>query len=170
MVALSLDMGGIAEVVRTPLNDSGVTAEECGGIAIGFPGIVDVQNDRILSTLNKYEDAIHLGLGRWTIEQLSLRIENDAGMALLGELYAGAVRGAQNAVMIMLGARIGGAHMPVNYRGQKCACGNRGQKCACGNVTIGEHLGCVRQCWVEMLRCWGQFGCYRKILRACKRR
>ena len=54
----------IADVFRTLLKDSSVTAEECGGIAIGFPGIVDVRNSRILSTLKKYEDAIHLDLGR----------------------------------------------------------------------------------------------------------
>ena|SRR5271170_5065254 len=103
----------IAEVLRTLLKDRGMTAKECGGIAIGFPGIVDVRNGRILSTLKKYEDAIHLDLVRWAIEQfgLSLRIENDARMALLGEQYAGAVRGVQDIVMITLGTGIGGAAM-----------------------------------------------------------
>jgi glucokinase len=43
----------IAEMLRTLLKDNGVTADECDGIAVGFPGIVDVQNGRILSTLNK---------------------------------------------------------------------------------------------------------------------
>src|SRR5271155_2651088 len=138
----------IAEVFRTLLKDRGITAKECHGIAIGFPGIVDVRNGRILSTLKKYEDAIHLDLERWAIEQfgLSLRIENDARMALLGEQYAGSVRGVQDVVMITLGTGIGGAammlgklvrgahsqaaclggHLPVNYRGHKCACGNIG--------------------------------------------
>ena len=138
----------IAEVLRILLKDSGVAAKQCGGIAIGFPGIVDVRNGRILSTLKKYEDAIHLDLGQWAVEQfgLSLRMENDARMALLGEQYAGSVRGVQDVVMITLGTGIGGAammlgklvrgahaqaaclggHMPVNYRGHKCACGNVG--------------------------------------------
>lgn len=138
----------IAEMLRTLLKDNGVTAEECDGIAVGFPGIVDVRNGRILSTLKKYEDAIHLDLGQWAIEQfgLSLRMENDARMALLGEQYAGSVRGVQDVVMITLGTGIGGAammlgklvrgahaqaaclggHMPVNYLGHKCTCGNVG--------------------------------------------
>ena len=138
----------IAEVLRTLLKDTGVTAKECGGIAIGFPGIVDVRNGRILSTLKKYEDAIHLDLGQWAIEQfgLSLRIENDARMALMGEQYAGAAQGVQDVVMITLGTGIGGAammlgklvrgahshaacmggHLPVNYLGHKCTCGNVG--------------------------------------------
>ena len=138
----------VTATLRTLLKESGVTAEECVGIAIGFPGIVDVRNGRILSTLKKYEDAIHLDLKQWAIEQfgLPLRIENDARMALLGEQYKGAAQGVQDVVMITLGTGIGGAammlgklvrgahaqaaclggHLPVNYRGHKCACGNVG--------------------------------------------
>src|SRR5271156_5718633 len=40
--------------------------------------------------------------------------------------------------------------------------------CESTHGRIGEHLGCVRHCWAEMLRCWEQFRCYRKIFRACK--
>jgi glucokinase len=138
----------VTEALRTLLKESGATAKDCDGIAIGFPGIVDVRNGRILSTLKKYEDAIHLDLKQWAIEQfgLGLRIENDARMALLGEQYAGAAQGVQDVVMITLGTGIGGAammlgklvrgahaqagclggHLPVNYRGHKCACGNVG--------------------------------------------
>jgi glucokinase len=151
----------ITEALRTLLKDTGVAAEECDGIAIGFPGIVDVRTGRILSTLKKYEDATHLDLGRWAIEQfgLSLRIENDARMALLGEQYAGAAQGVQDVVMITLGTGIGGAammlgklvrgahaqagclggHMPVNYRGHKCACGNVG--CAEAEASSWSYHG-----------------------------
>jgi glucokinase len=130
------------------LKESGVTTEQCDGVAMGFPGIVDVRNGRILSTLKKYEDAIHLDLKQWALEHfgLRLRIENDARMALLGEQYAGVAQGVQDVVMITLGTGIGGAammlgrlvrgahgqagclggHLPVNYRGHKCACGNIG--------------------------------------------
>ena len=138
----------VTEALRTLLKENGATTEDCDGIAIGFPGIVDVRNGRILSTLKKYEDAIHLDLNQWAIKQfgLGLRIENDARMALLGEQYAGAAQGVQDAVMITLGTGIGGAammvgklvrgahaqagclggHLPVNYLGHKCTCGNIG--------------------------------------------
>ena len=73
-------------------------------------------------------------------------MENDARMALLGEQYAGSVRGVQDIAMITLGTGIGaaammlgklvrgahaqaaclGGHMPVNYLGHKCTCGNVG--------------------------------------------
>ena len=138
----------VTATLRALLKESGATVEECDGIAVGFPGIVDVRNGRILSTLNKFEDAIHLNLKRWAIEQfgLRLRIENNARMALLAEQYAGAAQGVQDVVMITLGTGIGGAammlgklvrgahaqaaciggHLPVNYRGHECACGNIG--------------------------------------------
>jgi glucokinase len=138
----------VTAMIKKILHESGANAGGCEGIAIGFPGIVDVRNGRILSTLKKYEDAIHLDLQKWAIEQfgLRLRIENDARMALLGEQYAGAAQGVQDVVMITLGTGIGGAammlgklvrgahsqaaclggHLPVNYRGHKCTCGNVG--------------------------------------------
>jgi glucokinase len=137
-----------AAALKRILHESGVTAEQCDGVAIGFPGIVDVCHGRILSTLKKYQDAIHLDLKQWAIEQfgLRLRIENDARMALLGEQYTGAAQGGQDVVMITLGTGIGGAammrgkllrgahsqaaclggHLPVNYRGRTCVCGNIG--------------------------------------------
>ena len=138
----------VTSALKALLKESGANAEECEGIAVGFPGIVDVRSGRILSTLKKYEDAIHLNLRRWAIEQfgLSLRIENNARMALLAEQYAGAAQGVQDVVMITLGTGIGGAammlgklvrgahsqaaclggHLPVSYGGNKCACGNIG--------------------------------------------
>ena len=138
----------VTAALRDLLNETGSTVGECDGITISFPGIVDVRNGRILSTLKKYEDAIHLNLKRWAIEQfgLRLRIENNARMALLAEQYAGAAQGVQDVVMITLGTGIGGAammlgklvrgahaqaaclggHVPVSYRGHTCACGNVG--------------------------------------------
>jgi glucokinase len=146
--SLELHLPCVAAALQALLQECGAAADECDGIAIGFPGIVDVRNGRILSTLKKYEDAIHLDLKQWAIAQfgLGLRIENDARMALLGEQYAGAAQGVQDVVMITLGTGIGGAammlgklvrgahaqaaclggHLPVNFRGHKCACGNVG--------------------------------------------
>jgi glucokinase len=155
----------VTEALRALLKESRVTAEECVGIAVGFPGIVDVRSGRILSTLKKYEDAIHLDLKEWAMEQfgLGLRIENDARMALLGEQYAGAAQGVPDVVMITLGTGIGGAammlgklvrgahaqaaclggHLPVDYRGHKCKCGNVG--CAEAEAAGWSMPGIVRE-------------------------
>jgi glucokinase len=138
----------VAKALRSMLDEAGLRVEQCRGLAVGFPGIVDARDGRILSTLKKYEDAIHLDLNHWSRENLGLRLrmENDARMALLGEQYAGAARGVQDVVMITLGTGIGGAammlgslvrgahaqaaciggHLPVDFRGHRCACGNIG--------------------------------------------
>lgn len=138
----------IAQTLQRLLNESGETLSACSGIAIGFPGIIDARTSRILSTLKKYEDAKELDLGVWSRDVLGLplRMENDARMALLGEQFAGSAQGVNDVVMMTLGTGIGGAaiihgrllrgahaqaaclggHLPVDYRGRLCKCGNIG--------------------------------------------
>lgn len=138
----------INDTLRRLLQQAGATAAECSGIAIGYPGIVDAGTGRILSTLKKYEDAAHLDVAAWARESFGLkfRMENDARMALLGEQFAGAARGSRDVVMMTLGTGIGGAammqgklvrgvhsqaaclggHLPVDFRGRTCTCGNIG--------------------------------------------
>lgn len=121
----------------------------CAGLAVSFPGIVDLNAGRILSTpRGKFEDAGDLELPRWCQEEfgLPLRIENDARMALLGERWAGAARGSDDVVMVTLGTGVGaaammegrllrgkhfqggclGGHLPALFDGRMCICGNQG--------------------------------------------
>lgn len=138
----------IGKVVQNLLTEAGTDIAHCEGMTIGFPGIVDARTGRILSTLKKYEDIMHLDLAGWSREMFGvrLRMENDARMALLGERYAGAARGVNDVVMMTLGTGIGGAamiqgkllrgahaqaaclggHLPVDFRGRNCSCGNIG--------------------------------------------
>jgi glucokinase len=138
----------VAKTLHSLLAEAGIAAQDCSGLAIGFPGIVNVRDNTIYSTLKKYEDAPQLDLGSWSYDTfgLPLRIENDARMALLGERFAGAGRDAHNIVMMTLGTGLGsavmiqdqllrgshsqagclGGHLPVNFRGRKCICGNVG--------------------------------------------
>jgi len=118
---------------------------DCKGVAVGFPGLVDARVGRVLSTNAKYEDAPKVDFAAWGLEALGLplRIENDARMALLGECYAGAARGATEVVMMTLGTGIGGVamiegkllrgkhaqagclggHFPILFTGRRCTCG-----------------------------------------------
>jgi glucokinase len=138
----------IARTLQQLLDEAGEISAACAGLAIGFPGILDARTGSILSTLKKYEDAKELDLSAWSTETfgLPLRMENDARMALLGEQFAGAARGVEDVVMVTLGTGIGGAamiqgrllrgahaqagclggHLPVDFRGRPCTCGNIG--------------------------------------------
>jgi glucokinase len=153
----SIDCGGassladmlpsMAETLRTLLHKVG-SAGRWPGVAIGFPGIVDVRSGKILSTLKKYEDAPDINLRSWTRNEfgLGVRVENDARMEVLGEQCAGAGKDIQNLVMMTLGTGIGtgvildgrllrgvhahagcfGGHLTARFDGRLCHCGNIG--------------------------------------------
>jgi glucokinase len=136
------------DTFRNLLGSAGVAARECAGVALGFAGLVDTKTGQVLSTNEKYDDALGVDLPAWSRDSFGLpfRIENDARMALLGEVYAGAAQGVADVVMITLGTGIGGAtmiegkllrgkhaqagclggHIPVLFTGRKCTCGSIG--------------------------------------------
>ena len=115
------------------------------GLVFGFCGLADVRAGRVLSTNKKYDDAPLLDLPGWCKREFGIRflIENDARMALLGEVNAGAAKGFEDIVMMTLGTGIGGAamidgqllrgkhaqagclggHLPARFDGRTCTCG-----------------------------------------------
>jgi len=123
----------------------GITPSSCQGIGIGFPAIVDAQNNELLSTFMKFDDVTGSDLVEWANTEfgIPLKIENDAKLALLGEHAAGAAVGFEDVAMITLGTGIGvaamlqnrllhsrlgqagqlGGHITVNWNGRVCACG-----------------------------------------------
>jgi glucokinase len=138
----------VADALHGLLREADMTANECEGVTIGFPGIVDARDGKIHSALKKYVDAPNLDLAAWARKTfgLPLRIENDARMALMGEHYGGAGRDVKNIVMMTLGTGIGSAtilegrllrgvhghagclsgHLTVKFDGRPCHCGNVG--------------------------------------------
>lgn len=124
--------------------------EPVSGLGIGFCGLVDSGRNRVLSTNGKYDDSTGFDFDHWGKESLGVpvRLENDARLALRGEMYAGAAKGTSDAVMFTLGTGIGGVaamggvplvgihgqagvlggHVPVRANGRRCNCG--GQGCA----------------------------------------
>jgi glucokinase len=155
-----------AETLHRLLSKTGVAAKDCLGVAMGFAGLANARTGRVLSTNEKYDDALGIDLPEWSQDTFGLpfRIENDARMALLGECYAGAARGISDAVMITLGTGIGGAamvegkllrgkhmqagclggHIPVLFTGRRCTCGSIG--CAEAEAS-GWALPLITQEW-----------------------
>jgi glucokinase len=134
-----------ADSFRRLLKHSSLEFSDCGGVAIGFAGLVDSRAGKVVSTNQKYEDATSIDIPAWSWETfgLPLRIENDARLALLGECFGGAAKGYSDAVMMTLGTGIGGVamiegkllrgkhaqagclggHLPVQFNGRECSCG-----------------------------------------------
>ena len=135
-------------------------------IGFGFCGLVNSDHSRIASTNGKFTDGPAIDLGKWAMDNfgLSLRLENDARLALLGECYAGAAQEETDAVMFTLGTGIGGVamingsllkgkhgqagvlggHIPINFRGRRCTCGAIG--CAESEAS-GWSLPLVAHSW-----------------------
>jgi glucokinase len=135
----------IGEAFGELIASESLGCDDFAGIAVGFAGLVDSREGRVIATNGKYDDAREVDFSRWGQQTLGLplRIENDARMALLGESYGGAARGFADVVMMTLGTGIGGVamvegkllrgkhfqagclggHIPVLFTGRTCSCG-----------------------------------------------
>jgi glucokinase len=133
--------------VRALAAKCGMELRQMAGVALGICAIVDGTNS-VLATNGKYDDGVGFNFARWSESSFGLpcRAENDARLALLGEHFAGAAKGFDDAVLITLGTGIGGAvllggkllqsgghkagglagHLGVSWKGRICSCGNRG--------------------------------------------
>jgi glucokinase len=133
-----------AEVTRIAERLTGAYALR--GIGIAIPGIIDMTSGRVrespnLPDWNGYpvRDEIERRLGTRVI------LENDANAAAMGEVWLGAAREHDSAVMLTLGTGVGGGivlhrrlwhgfsgmagepgHATVDPGGVACPCGNRG--------------------------------------------
>ncbi|MDT8070264.1 MAG: ROK family protein [Terriglobia bacterium] len=135
----------IADTFRSLLKSASLDFKDCAGIGVGMAALIDGRIGQVLSTNEKYPDALGFDLNGWSHDtfDIPLRLENDARMALLGEVYAGAARGYEDAVMMTLGTGIGGVamiegkllrgkhgqagclggHIPAVFNGRACNCG-----------------------------------------------
>jgi glucokinase len=146
-------------------------ANALGGVGLAFPGIVDPVSQRILSTNQKYDDAMRVDIAGWVKKRwkVPFYIDNDARMAAVGEWKYGAAKDTENMVMMTIGTGIGssaviegkvlrgrhfqagclGGHISIQYNGRPCNCGNIGCLEAYGSTwclaervrTAGEYPG-----------------------------
>ncbi|MBB3697240.1 ROK family protein [Flammeovirga yaeyamensis] len=138
----------LEELIDQLLEKTKTQIDSIGGIGLCMPGIVDVDNNRVLAINAKHEEAIQFDFNGWanTTYQLPIVMENDARTALVGEWQQGEGRGTDDIVMMTLGTGIGGAamingkllhgkhyqagclggHFTVDINGSQCNCGNIG--------------------------------------------
>lgn len=155
--ALETRLPSIASQLRQLLSRVGVSLSECAGIAFGYPSLISVGGDRVLTHSGKYPDALSLNLARWCRATFGLPcyIENDARAALLGEWqYGVGTQGASSdLVMITLGTGIGTAVVSENrpLRGIGGDAGNFG-----GHMMYDRNMDITCHC--------GLTGCYESCL------
>ena len=136
----------MADAVVTLLKENSITLDTCRGIGIGSPGTIDNENGVILYSYNfGWENVPIIDILRETLKDITMGIANDADVAALGEVCAGAAAGTKNAVLLTLGTGVGGGvilnrkifhgalaggcelgHMVIVQGGEACTCGRKG--------------------------------------------
>jgi glucokinase-like ROK family protein len=115
------------------------------GIAVGVPGLVDVQSGTLIFAPNLRWRDVPLKSMLESKFDGSIFVDNEAKMAALGETYFGVARGHPNVLYLSAGVGLGGGmvldgrivpgasgfagefgHMTIEPDGLQCNCGNRG--------------------------------------------
>lgn len=139
----------IADSLRKSMAARGLTRAKVLGAGVGVPGPVDSQG--------VVHGCVNLGWGRValqsTLEALcgfTVRAENDANAAALGELWQGAAKGCDSMALLTLGTGVGGAvilggrllkgaHGCAGEVGHIGVCSDEAAPCSCGR------RGCLEQ-------------------------
>lgn len=140
----------VAKAMEEKLQEKNIKKEEVKGMGIGVPGPI-TEDGTVLTCVN-------LGWGEFNvIDELkkltgleNVKVNNDANVAALGEMWQGGGKGYKNLIVITLGTGIGGG---VIYDG-KVLTGVRGAAGEIGHITVdfnepdacncGKH-GCLEQ-------------------------
>ena len=135
----------MAELALEVISDNGLKESDVGAIGIGSPGTVDGKNGVIIYSCNIPFDNTNIREEFKKYTSIPVYCGNDADVAALGEAYAGAAAGCDNAIMITLGTGVGGGviinkhivagfngaggelgHMVIVHDGVQCNCGRKG--------------------------------------------
>lgn len=146
-------VAAVAEALQDLLAEHGIDQDRVLGMGVTVPGIVDRGTDSLVQTVAfGWHD---VPLGRMFRSAIGLPIVVDNGAKALGqaEMWFGAGRGAQDAVVTLLGIGVGAAvfmggrlyrgsqssagewgHVPIVVEGDACRCGSWG----CLEAYVGE--------------------------------
>ena len=138
-------MDAMAECAKAAAADAGVPWEKIRRIGIGVPGTANEETGVVEYANNLLFENVPMRAYLQKKLNKEIDITNDANAAALGEVLAGAAKGASNAVAVTLGTGVGGGividgklftgfhyggaelgHMGIVLGGRKCTCGRRG--------------------------------------------
>ncbi|GAA2544436.1 MULTISPECIES: ROK family protein [Streptomyces] len=140
-------VGHLREGIPEVLSQAGVPAERLLGVGIGVPGIVaeSAEDGAVVHGQTIGWDAVPLERllreSRLLPESVPYYIDNGAKTLGQAEMWFGAGRGTQNAVVVLFGSGVGACvvtddmrsavalewgHLTVRVRGRRCRCGAQG--------------------------------------------
>lgn len=135
----------MAAMAREAVEKAGLSLNDIAHVGVGCPGTCNPETGEVEYTNNI--NFSHVMLGPILKEKMGLPvyIENDANAAAIGEVKAGAAKGAESCVCITLGTGVGGGvildgkvfsgfnfsgaelgHTVIVANGEPCTCGRNG--------------------------------------------
>jgi len=140
------DLARIAEDVRAALAEAGLSPADVRAVGVTAPGPLDAERGVVLlpPNLPGWRDVPIVARLRDALG-VPVFLENDANAAALAEWHFGAGRGLRHLVYLTMSTGVGGGlildgrlyrgvlgsageigHMPVEWEGEPCPCGQRG--------------------------------------------
>jgi glucokinase len=141
------DLDGLLPSLREAIEWLVAATEQPAGVGIGCKGVIDPDSTRVelLPGTLHFLEGLRLSDLVGLPPAVPVFADNDARVALAGEMAWGAARERDNVIMLTLGQGVGGAvlaggrllrgqtglagnlgHLTVVPNGDQCACGNRG--------------------------------------------
>jgi len=164
------DLEGFVPALHEAIDWLTAATSQPEGVGIGCKGLINPRNTEveILPGALHYLEGLRLSDLVGLPLEVPVLADNDARVALAGEMVWGAARGHQDVVMLTLGKGVGGAalvdgrllrghaglaghlgHMTIDPDGPSCACGNRGcletffsARAIEGEAWAAVHRGC----------------------------
>jgi predicted NBD/HSP70 family sugar kinase len=150
--------GRLLEGLAAVIAEAGVEEKDVLGYGVGVPGVVD--RDGVVDSQPTGWDAVPLGAMLRAGTDVPIFVENGAKTLGQAEMWFGACRGVQHAVIIMIGTGVGAAvvmdgrgyrgansnagewgHTTLIFDGDPCRCGARGcLEAYIGADRIGRRL------------------------------
>ncbi|MFB5190536.1 ROK family protein [Alicyclobacillus fastidiosus] len=135
----------VAEYAKALAADHRLSWENVFGAGVGLAGFMDVEKGWIEESVNLHWYDVPMGELLEKALGKPVRMDNDANVAALGEVWLGAGRSARTALCVTLGTGVGGGividgrihrgvstmageigHIQVKNDGELCNCGHRG--------------------------------------------
>jgi glucokinase len=135
----------IMKTIRKAIDSAGITADQLGGIGVGFPGPIDMESGKLLEAVNLGWEDMPLRESLESEFGCPAAIANDVDVGVFGEYRFGAAKSARCVVGVFPGTGIGAGcvydgkifrgkfcscmelgHIQINPQGQLCGCGNYG--------------------------------------------
>lgn len=136
----------MANCTLSLMDEQKVTVDDIQSIGIGTPGSVNAENGVLVYANNfKYGRDVPMRKIMQQYIPKPVYLGNDANVAALGEVIAGAAKGFNTAIMVTLGTGVGGGividgkiytgqysagaeigHIMLVHDGEQCSCGRKG--------------------------------------------